>query len=161
MRFLGIDPGYARCGWGIVEDSDNELKMVDCGVIQTSDDLPFAERLNTVMVGVIRILNDYAIDYLGIEHPVHGPNVTNSVEVGAVYGAVLLAGVDMTIPAFVFWPTQVKATVANGRASKAEVKAGVVLILHLDVPPKPDDATDALAVAICMRDRWQLGEMTK
>ena len=160
-RFLGVDPGYARCGWGIVEDSDNGLKAIECGVIATPDTLPFPQRLNTVMIGVRQILNDYAVDWLGVEHPIHGPNVTNSVEVGAAYGAVLLAGWDMTIPTFTFWPSQVKAAVANGRASKAEVKAGVVSLLNLSVPPKPDDAADALAIAICTRDRWRLAEMAK
>lgn len=161
MRYLGVDIGYARCGWGIIDDTDTGLTMVECGVIKTAADVPFPERINTVMCAVMNLLNDFDIDVLGVEHPIHGHNVTNSVEVGAAYGAVLLAGVDMTIPTLIHFPTQVKAAVASGRASKAEVVAGVMVILHLAIPPKPDDAADGLAIAICTRDNWRLGEMTK
>lgn len=159
-RFLGIDPGYARCGWGIIEDTDGELKMIDCGVIKTPDDLPFPQRINAVMCTVMQILANNAIDILGVEHPLHGRNSTNSVEVGAAYGAVLLAGVDMTIPTFIVWPTQVKAAVANGRATKDEVKRGVETILGI-VLNGPDDKADGLAAAICTRDRWNLEAMAQ
>lgn len=154
MRYMGVDPGYSRCGYGIIDDTDTGLTMVKCGTITTPADAPFPERLSTVLVNVSQILANYAIDVLGVEHPIHGQNVTNSVEVGAAYGAALLAGVAMRIPTSIHFPTQVKAAVANGRASKAEVTAGVMQILNLAIPPKPDDAADGLAVAICTRDKW-------
>lgn len=154
MRYMGVDPGYGRCGWGIIDDIRGELVMVECGVITTHADTPFPQRINAVMCKVMSLLAGFNIDVLGVEHPIHGQNVTNSVEVGAAYGAVLLAGVDMNTPTLIHFPTQVKAAVANGRASKAEVTAGVMQILSLDIPPRPDDAADGLATAICTRDKW-------
>lgn len=159
MRFMGVDPGYGRCGWGIIDDTGNGLTMIECGVIKTSTDWTFPERINFVKGELMRLIDFRAIDIMGVEHPIHGQNVTNSVEVGAAYGAVLLAGVDMNMPTLIHFPTQVKAAVANGRASKAEVTAGVMQILDLAIPPKPDDASDALAVAICTRDHWNQAQL--
>lgn len=153
-RYLGVDVGYARCGWGIIDDSGSGLTMLDCGVIITQGHWTFPDRIKCVRDNLMQLIKSRAIDIMGVEHPIHGQNVTNSVQVGAAYGAVLLAGVDMDIPTSLHFPTQVKAAVANGRASKAEVLAGVMMILSLSIPPKPDDASDALAVAICTRDKW-------
>lgn len=158
MRYLGIDVGYARCGWGVIDDTDTGLTMIDCGVIKTSDKWTFPERINAVYSEILRIIDFRRIGIMGIERPIHGQNVTNSVQVGAAYGAVLLAGLHMDIPTQVHFPTQVKAAVANGRASKAEVLAGVMQILNLAIPPKPDDVADALAVAVCTRDNYHLAE---
>lgn len=159
--FMGVDPGYSRCGWGIIEDNGDGLTMLDCGVITTLTYWTFPDRINCVKGELMRLIKSRAIDIMGVEHPIHGQNVTNSVEVGAAYGAVLLAGVDMNIPISIHFPTQVKAAVANGRASKAEVTAGVMQILNLAIPPKPDDAADGLATAICTRDHWNLAQMVK
>lgn len=161
MKYLGIDPGYSKAGWGVIDDSDGTLKLIAYGVIETPADLPFPQRINTVMVSVMRLLSDFKIDYLAVEHPIHGPNVTNSVEVGAAYGAVLLAGVDMTMPTVIYYPSQVKAAVASGRADKREVKRAVKMILSMDRLPKPDDAADGLAVAICAANRRGIDEALK
>lgn len=156
MRVLGVDTGYGRCGWGIVEDRDNSngLKMVRCGVVETSATLPFPQRLRGIQVAILQLLQDFKVNCLAVEKPVHGPNVTNSVEVGAAFGAVLLAGEEMSIPIRIYWPSQVKAAVCRGDAKKREVQMRVKIILGLSEIPRPDDAADALAVAICGANRW-------
>lgn len=151
---LGIDPGYSRCGFGVIRDNGSGLEMVRCGVIETSPALPFPYRLRLIQTGVIQLLNDFYPDVLAVEKPVHGQNVTNSVEVGAAFGAVLLAGEEQAATIRIYWPSEVKAAVLKGNAKKAEVQRYVALILGLDKVPKPDDAADGLAVAICAANRW-------
>lgn len=159
-RYLGIDPGYAALGYGVLDDSGDRLALLDSGVIKTPADMPLELRLETVRFGVIRIVRAFDINVLGVEHPVHGPNVTNSVGVGAAFGAVLLAGVEVVVPILLHFPTQVKAAVANGGASKQEVRRGVEIILGIKVSGR-DDIPDAIACAICTRDVWQLSEMVR
>lgn len=158
MIYLGVDVGYAKCGWAAIQETSRGLALIRCGVIQTDANLPFPRRIETVRVEVQQLIGDYRADYLAVEHPVHGRNVTNSVEVGAAYGAVLLAGVAMDKPTLIYWPSQVKAAVAHGQAKKAEVQQGVRLILNLDKSPKPDDAADGCAVAICAASRRVIDE---
>lgn len=161
MIYLGIDPGYGKCGWAAIQETSHGLTLLRCGVIETPAALPFPRRIEAVRVEVAQLIGDYHADYLAVEHPVHGRNVTNSVEVGAAYGAVLLAGVGMATPTLIYWPSQVKAAVASGRAKKAEVQRMVMLILNLDKKPKPDDAADGCAVAICAASRRIIDEAAK
>jgi crossover junction endodeoxyribonuclease RuvC len=156
--YLGVDPGYARCGFGIIQETSRGLSLLKSGVIETPAGQPFPQRIEAVRIEVTQLIGDYHADYLAVEHPVHGRNVTNSVEVGAAYGAVLLAGIGMATPTLIYWPSQVKAAVAGGRARKAEIQRGVKLILNLDKTPKPDDAADGCAVAICAASRRVIDE---
>lgn len=160
MKFLGIDPGYGRCGWGAIEDNGT-LKNINCGVIETPSTLPFSQRLAGILSSVKVLIQTIKPDCLAIEKPVHGQNVTNSVEVGAAFGAVLLACEEMGIEARIYYPTTVKAAVLKGNAKKAEVQAQVKLILGLAKTPKPDDAADGLAIAICAANRYQMDKLKK
>lgn len=161
MKYLGIDPGFARCGWGVIDDRGNGLQLVEYGVIETPASLPFPFRLRTIKEMIIRIAGQFSIDALAVEHPIHGGNVTNSVEVGAAYGAVLLASTEMSPLLFIYWPSQVKAAVLKGNASKKEVQQAVKLILGLSKVPRPDDAADAVAVAVCLATRYQIDKLQK
>ena len=149
-----MDTGYGRCGFGTVYDNGHGLEMVTGGVIQTPPSLPFPQRLTGLKASIVKLIRDYSPACLAVEKPVHGPNVTNSVEVGAAFGAVLLAGEEMGVPIRIYWPSQVKAAVCRGDAKKKEVQEMVKIILSLPKVPRPDDAADALAVAICGANRW-------
>jgi len=154
-RVIGIDPGYGRLGWGVVDDNGDFPVFVHCGVIETPSSLPFSQRLKGIKAAVLKLLQDFHPDCVAVEKPVHGPNVTNSVEVGAAFGAVLLAGEEYAL-AFIrtYWPSEVKAAVLKGNAKKKEVQVQVALLLSLPKIPRPDDAADALAVAICGANRY-------
>lgn len=159
MIILGIDPGYGRCGYGVIDDTGPDLEMVANGVIETPPSLPFPERLLGVKASIVKLIQDHEPNYLAVEKPIHGKNVSNSVEVGAAWGAVLLAAIEQGIPILIYYPTQVKAAVASGDADKEVVQHRVKLILGLSKVPRPDDAADALAVAICGANRYMMDSL--
>lgn len=157
-RYLGIDPGYDRCGYAVI---DEELNVITSGVIQTDKEWTYWTRLDNIGLSILGVIDEFEPDVVGIEKPFLGNNVGRGVEVAGVWAVIGLAANSRHCKYLELFTTQVKAAVANGRATKAEVKAGVMLLLNMDVPPRYDDITDALAAAICTRDRWHLAEMTK
>jgi crossover junction endodeoxyribonuclease RuvC len=151
MKTLGIDPGTAIMGWGIVEeDGSGGLRAVDYGVLTTSKDLPLSQRLQVLHRGLVRIIEQYRPDTAGIEELFFGKNVNTALSVGHARGVALLALADAGVPVHEYRPSAVKQAVTGyGSADKKQMQEMVRLTLGLDSVPKPDDAADALAIAIC------------
>ena len=150
MIVMGVDPGYAITGYGIVDYAGNHFKILDYGVIQTSADMPFAERLLVLHQQMVQLVQKYRPEVMAVEELFFKTNVTTGIKVGHARGVILLSAASAGIPVFEYTPMQVKlAVVGYGNAKKPQVQQMVKLLLNLDSIPKPDDAADALAVAIC------------
>ena len=151
MRTLGIDPGTAIMGWGIVEeDGDGGLRLVDYGVLTTSKDLELPRRLQILYSGLTRLLAAYRPDTAAVEELFFSKNVTTAIAVSHARGVALLALANADVPVHEYRPMAVKQAVTGyGHAEKAQIQEMVRLQLGLETIPKPDDAADALAIAIC------------
>lgn len=150
MLALGIDPGTAICGYGFVESQGSKLIPHEYGVITTSAKAPMQERLLKIYDSLEDMINKYQPDVMGIEQLFFNRNVDTAIPVGQARGVILLAAAKNNLPLMERTPLQVKQSVTGyGKATKEQVIYMVTKILHLPKPPKPDDAADALAVAIC------------
>jgi len=151
MRVLGIDPGLTRCGVGVVEGSvGRPLTMVDVGVIRTDPQLRFEARLLLIEEGISAWCDRVQPDAISVERVFSQHNVRTVMGTAQASGIALLLAAKRGIPVAVHTPSEVKAAVTgSGRADKQQVGAMVTRLLRLDSPPKPADAADALALAIC------------
>ncbi|HET8604097.1 MAG TPA: crossover junction endodeoxyribonuclease RuvC [Marmoricola sp.] len=151
MRVLGIDPGLTRCGLGVVEGSiGRPLHLVDVGVVRTAADQPIAERLVEVAAGIDAWLDRVQPDAVAVERVFSQHNVRTVMGTAQASGVALVAAARRGIPVALHTPSEVKAAVTgSGRADKAQVGAMVTRLLRLDEVPRPADAADALALAIC------------
>ena len=150
MRIMGIDPGTAITGFGLVEQEGSRLHLLDFGVIRTEPGIPDAERLLQIHREVGALLKNYRPDVLAIEELFFNKNSRTVLAVGQARGVVMLAAAQAELRVEEYTPLQVKmAVVGYGRAEKKQVQEMVKVLLGLPRPPKPDDAADALAVAIC------------
>jgi len=146
---LGIDPGLADTGFGIIKSENGNLKPLVYGSIKTKKGLKLTERLETISKELDKLIKEYQPELAGIEKLFFGRNVTTAISVGQARGVVLLGLATNKIPVIEFTPLQVKQTVTGyGGADKKQIQQMVKTILHLDQIPKPDDAADALAIAI-------------
>jgi crossover junction endodeoxyribonuclease RuvC len=150
VKVLGIDPGTAACGYGIVHEKDGRLQALDYGWWKTpASDRP-EMRLRTIFEGVTALIEQAAPGAVAIEESFVGVDARTALSVGQARGAVLVASALAEVECAEYAPTRVKQAVCGyGRAEKAQVQRMVQAILRLDVPPEPDHAADALAVAIC------------
>jgi len=147
---LGIDPGTAICGYGVVELQGSRLVPIDYGAIETSPKLSDAERLVIIYDGIDALIKKYKPDMMGVELLFFNKNVRTAMVVGQARGVILLAAAQNAIPLAEFTPLQVKqAVVGYGKATKEQVIYMVQRLLHLPAKPHPDDVADALAIAIC------------
>ena len=151
MRVLGIDPGLTRCGLGVVDGSvGRPLTMVAVGVVRTAPDLPVAERLRLIDAGIEEWLERLRPDRVAVERVFSQHNVRTVMGTAQVSGIAMVAAARRGIPVELHTPSEVKAAVTgNGRADKDQVGVMVTRLLRLDAMPKPADAADALALAIC------------
>lgn len=150
MRTLGIDPGTAIMGWGIVEITDGRLALIGSGALTTPTGMPQAERLRLLYDGLRDLIARYAPDAAAIEELFFGKNVNTALSVGQARGVALLALAQAGLAIHEYKPLAVKQAVAGyGGADKKQMQEMVRLTLGLDAVPRPDDAADALAVAIC------------
>lgn len=151
MRVLGIDPGLTRCGLGIVEGSvGRPLHLVEVGVVRTGTDLPIQERLRRIEVGIEHWLEVHRPDAVAVERVFARSDSSTVMGTAQASGIALVAAARRGLPVALHTPSEVKAAVSgSGRADKAQVGAMVTRLLRLDAPPKPADAADALALAIC------------
>ena len=159
MRVLGIDPGYAIVGWGVVEYVGNRFTPVDFGAVTTQAGQPFEQRLEQVYRGVTQVLQTYKPEALSIEQLFYQHNQTTVIGVAEARGVILLAAAQAGVPIFEDTPMQVKQAVTGyGKAVKKQVQEMTKVFLHLKSVPKPDDTADALAMAIahCHCSRSQL-----
>ncbi len=149
MKVLGIDPGYAIVGWGIVEYQGNRIAPVAYGAITTPAKVSFELRLKEVYDDLTTIIEKYKPDVLAIEQLFYYRNQTTIIGVAEARGVILLAAANANLPVFEYTPMQVKIAVSGyGKALKKQVQEMTRVLLKLQSVPKPDDTADALAVAI-------------
>lgn len=159
MILLGIDPGTAALGYGLVERTGSRLRAVDYGAFHTSADLPLPERLQAIHGFLAELIELHRPALVGVERVFHSRNVQTALAVGHARGVVLLAAAQAGIPVREATPNEVKIAVTGyGAADKEQVKRMVGVILGLPEPPDQDDAGDALAVAIWTAHRERAGE---
>ena len=150
MKILGIDPGTAILGFGLVIYEGNKFRTVDYACLYTKAGQPLAERLKYLYNNLEQLIQLHQPDHMVVEELFFNKNVSTALAVGQARGIILLAGAQANIPVFEYTPLQVKqAVVGYGRADKNQVQQMVKTILGLAAVPKPDDAADALAIAIC------------
>jgi len=147
---LGIDPGMAIMGYGVIEYNGSKARALDYGVVSTPSDMEIPQRLLRIFNSVEELIRKYSPDAMAYEELFFNKNVKTALIIGHARGAAVLAGARQAIDLYEYTPLQVKqAVVGYGRADKHQVQNMVKLLLNLDEIPRPDDAADALAVAIC------------
>jgi crossover junction endodeoxyribonuclease RuvC len=147
---LGIDPGLATVGFGAVKSDGGKLEFLDCGIIKTAANLDLPERLHIIKNDILDLLKSIKPDAVGIEELFFAKNVTNAIKVAHARGVIVECVYSMRIPIINFTPLQVKNNIAgSGAAEKWQIQEMVKRFLKLKRHPKPDDAADALAIAIC------------
>ena len=150
MRILGIDPGYALLGYGVVDTGSIKLTPVDYGVIETKPIEPLPKRLERLYDGMNQLITQYQPEAAVFEELFFYRNTTTALAVGAGRGVAILAAQQAGLPLYEYTPMQIKlAVTGNGHADKHAVQTMVRMLLSLSALPKPDDAADALAAAIC------------
>jgi crossover junction endodeoxyribonuclease RuvC len=157
MIVLGIDPGLANTGYGVVARRDGRLMALDGGVIETRAGTPPERRLAAIHAGIDALLTEHEPDGVALEELYFGQNVRTAFAVGQARGVVMLAAGQRGVPCESYTPQAVKGSVCgSGRADKDQVARMVGALLSLPAPPTPDHAADALAVAICHLNRAPL-----
>lgn len=150
MRILGIDPGYGITGFGLIEAQRGNSQLLKCGAITTPAGMDFSARLEIIYEDMRSLLDAAKPDAVAIEELFFGQNVTTGIGVAQSRGVILLAIRQAGLPVFSYKPTQVKqAVVGYGNATKHQVQDMTKRLLKLDKLPKPDDAADAIAIALC------------
>ncbi len=150
MRILGIDPGYAIVGYGVIDYENNRFSVVEYGAITTPAGMDFSRRLEIIYEQMTSILERTKPNALSIEKLFYNTNAKTVIDVAQARGVILLSAQKIGVEAFEYTPLQVKQSVVGyGRAEKKQVQEMTRLILKLDSVPKPDDTADALALAIC------------
>jgi crossover junction endodeoxyribonuclease RuvC len=154
MRILGIDPGSVTTGYGIIESDGSRHTAVIYGAIKTRAGQPFQDRLLKIHQGLKELLAREKVDVVAIEEVFHAANVQSALKLGHARGVALLAAAEAGVPVFEYSPLEIKSGIVGyGRAEKSQVQEMVRFLLRLPEIPSPDDAADALAVAICHSHR--------
>lgn len=162
MIVLGIDPGLANTGYGVVARDGGRLRALDGGVVATSADLPRELRLARIAESVRELLVEQGCEAVALEELYFGQNAQSAFAVGHARGAAMLAAGERGVPCASYTPQQVKAAVCgSGRAGKDQVARMVQSLLALPRPPAPDHAADALAVAICHLNATPLADAVR
>lgn len=150
MIIIGIDPGYAITGFGVIEYEGNHFKLIESGSIQTKAGVPLPIRIAKIYDDMNLLIEKYKPDAISIEELFFNRNTTTAIGVAQGRGAVLIAAAKTSTPIFEYTPLQVKQGVTGyGRADKKQVQMMVKTVLGLEKVPKLDDTTDAIAIAIC------------
>lgn len=162
MKVLGIDPGTATLGWGVVAQEDGRLRAPDFGAVRTPADRPAAERLVIIYDEVRALIDRFRPDRAAVEELFFGHNVNTAIAVGQARGVVLLALAQSGVPVTELKPAEVKMTVAGyGKADKGQVGRMVARLLGLDRAPRPDDVADALAIALTACEYARFAEVVR
>lgn len=150
MRILGIDPGYATTGFGLLETEGGSTRLLRYGVVTTPAELSFPQRLEMLFDDLTRLVEVTKPDVSAVEELFWGHNITTGIGVSHGRGVILLALTKAGVPIFEYTPMQVKqAVVGYGKAEKRQVIDMTRRLLHMDKPAHPDDAADAIAIALC------------
>ncbi len=150
MKILGIDPGFAIVGYGVIDHEGNRFKTIEYGAVTTAAGEDMFLRFKKIYDGVTEIIERTKPEAMAIEELFFNSNQKTAINVAQARGIILLAAMNLNIPIFEYTPLQVKqAVVGYGRADKGQVQQMVKALLNLEKVPKPDDTADALAIAIC------------
>ncbi len=161
MRILGIDPGLGTTGYGIIEKKGNELQVIAYGGIQKKSDADFTSNLLAIYQRIHHIINEFHPQECAVENIFYHQNKKTAIIMGHVRGVAMLAAAQNQLRVFEYTPKEVKLSiVGSGAASKPQVQAMVKNILRMETAPHPEDAADALAVAICHHHRAKLAGLT-
>ncbi|MBP5274633.1 MAG: crossover junction endodeoxyribonuclease RuvC [Abditibacteriota bacterium] len=162
MRILGLDPGTAIIGFGVIDHIRGKDYCVDWGTITTPKEEPACQRLLDIYTDINSILTEYMPDQVAIERLFYGRNTTTAIEVAKACGVLTLAVYSRGLPITEYTPMEVKSSVTGyGKAEKQQVQYMITNILGLSSVPKPDDAADALAIAICHSHSSRMKELMK
>ena len=160
MRILGIDPGTIAMGYGVIESKDDEVTLIDCGVLTASGRSPIGERLSYLYNQLLEIVSRYQPDVVAIEQPFLAKNVKSALAIGRAQAVAILAATNKGIPSYEYTPTRIKQSVAGyGASPKEQIQEMVRLQLGLSQVPQPNDAADALAVALCHLSEIHLSDL--
>ena len=150
MIILGIDPGIAIVGWGVIEYSGSRFKTLGYGSIETPAGMATEQRLSLIFDGLKELIERYHPEHIAVEELFFNTNQTTGIRVAEARGVIIMCAYRMGVKVFEYTPLQVKqAVVGYGRAEKKQVITMVTMFLGLASPPKPDDTADALAIAVC------------
>jgi crossover junction endodeoxyribonuclease RuvC len=162
VRVLGIDPGLAATGYGLVDEAETGYRWVSSGCIRTGPDLPQTRRLEQIFNAILELIRQYRPRSLALEKLFFSRNVRTALQVGEARGIVILAAARSGLELHEYTPLQVKqAVVGYGGAEKGQVQKMIALLLHLPESPAVDDEADALAVAICHLQHRRFAEAVK
>ena len=162
MIILGIDPGYAIVGYGVIRQENGKTQAIDCGTIDTSKDLPFPDRLLDIDKGINSLIDKFRPDAIAIEELFFANNQKTAIAVAMARGVIIVAGKRASVPTYEYTPMQVKqALTGYGKADKNQVQQMVTRLLGLAKVPKPDDAADALAIALTHAQTGRLQQLFK
>ncbi len=150
MKILGIDPGYAIVGFGILEAQRGQARLVRCGAINTPAGVPMPRRLVQIQEDLETLIHTFSPNVMAIEELFFNTNVTTAIGVAQARGVILMTAAKLGVEIFEYSPSQVKqAVVGYGKAEKHQVMEMTRRLLGLAAVPKPDDAADAVAIALC------------
>ncbi|MBI5417343.1 crossover junction endodeoxyribonuclease RuvC [Candidatus Poribacteria bacterium] len=159
MRVLGIDPGIAITGYGVVEDHSGKFKSIAYGCIITESKDSVSCRLKTIYQDLGEIIKTYRPDFIAIEELFFAANVKTAISVGEARGVIILGAANLNIPIAQYTPLQIKQGISGyGKADKKQVQYMIKNLLGLSEIPKPDDAADGLAAAICHLNSYKLNQ---
>ena len=159
MVILGLDPGTATTGYGVIRVLGNRFQMLEYGIISTPAKTPMEKRLEMIYDNLQELLQKWQPDQAAVEELFFNQNITSAVTVGQARGVLLLCCAQNNVPLAEYTPLQVKqALVGYGRADKKQIQQMVKMFLNLADIPKPDDAADALAIAICHAHNYQTNQ---
>lgn len=162
MRIIGIDPGTAICGYSVLDYIGNKFTLLDYGVVTTPANSDLEKRLYTIYQELKELIEEHQPQFLAVEDLFFNTNAKTALSVGHARGVILLLGAMMGLEVFSYTPLQVKQSVVGyGRAEKKQIQEMVKLILNMEKIPKPDDAADAIAVAICHGHSYKLNRNIK
>lgn len=162
MIILGIDPGLATMGYGVIETQGDRHRMIHYGALTTQPGVAMPHRLNAIFTGVNQLMDTFHPDEVAVEELFFSKNVTTGMAVAAARGAALVAAVRRTDNLYEYTPMQIKQAVAGyGKADKQQMQTMVKMLLGLSEVPRPDDAADALAVAITHANSLKMKKLFK
>lgn len=162
MRVLGVDPGLSITGYGVVEKEKNSFYSIDFGYISTPSQLAPSQRLLIIYKGLKKLIAQFCPEAMAMERLFFCKNTRTALQVGEARGALYIAATEKELPVFEYTPLQVKQAVTGyGRADKKQVQQMVYLLLNLKKIPSPDDAADALAVALCHLQSYRWNMLTR
>ena len=160
MRILGIDPGTITMGYGVIESQGDEITLIDFGALNSPAHSPIGERLRYLYEALLGIISRYQPDAVAVEQPFMAKNARVALAIGRAQAMAILAAANKGIPTYEYTPAQVKQRVANyGASSKEQIQEMVRLQSGLAEVPQPNDAADALAVALCHRQEMHLDSL--